>query len=46
MTGHGRSKAPQVAESMHQVKLAVQSNLVSALKLELTKIQRLVGGSC
>lgn len=43
-TGHGHSKAPQVAESMHQVKLAVQSNLVDALKLELTKIQRLVGG--
>ena len=43
-TGHGRSKAPQVAESIHQVKLAVESNLVEALKLELTKIQGLEGG--
>jgi len=45
-TGHGRSKALQVAESIHQVKLAVESNLVEALKLELTKIQELEGGDC
>jgi phosphate acyltransferase len=45
-TGHGRSKARQVAESIYQVKLAVESNLVEALKLELTKIQELAGGDC
>ncbi len=43
-TGHGRSKAPQVAKSIHQVKLAVEANLVESLKLELTKIQELEGG--
>ena len=42
--GHGRSKAPQVAKSIRQVKLAVEANLVESLKLELTKIQELGGG--
>jgi fatty acid/phospholipid biosynthesis enzyme len=42
--GHGRSKAPQVAKSIRQVKLAVEANLVESLKLELTKVQELGGG--
>ena len=33
--GHGRHKAPQVANSIGMAKLAVESNLVEELKLEL-----------
>ena len=43
-TGHGRSKAPQVAKSIYQVKLAVESNLVESLKLGLRKMQELEEG--
>ena len=39
--GHGRSKAPQVAESIHQVKLVVEANLIGAMRAELTKMQEL-----
>ena len=39
--GHGRSKASQVTEAIHQVKLAVEANLTEALRSELTKIQEL-----
>ena len=35
--GHGRSKAPQVAEAINMAKLAVESNLVEELKTELQK---------
>ena len=37
--GHGRSKAPQVTESIHQVKLVVEANLIEELRLELGKLQ-------
>jgi glycerol-3-phosphate acyltransferase PlsX len=37
--GHGRAKAPQVAKSIHQVKLAVEANLVEELRTELKKIR-------
>jgi glycerol-3-phosphate acyltransferase PlsX len=37
--GHGRSKAPQVAKSISQVKLAVEANLVEELRTELKKIR-------
>jgi len=36
--GHGRSKAAQIAESIHQVKLAVESNLLEEIRLELRKL--------
>lgn len=36
--GHGRSKAAQIAESIHQVKLAVEANLLEEIKLELSKL--------
>jgi glycerol-3-phosphate acyltransferase PlsX len=36
--GHGRSKAPQVTESIHQVKLAVEANLLEEIRLELRKL--------
>ena len=39
--GHGRSKAPQVTEAIHQVKLAVEANLIEALQSELVKMQEL-----
>ncbi len=37
--GHGRSKAPEVADSIHQVKLAVEANFLGELKSELGKLQ-------
>jgi len=37
--GHGRSKAPQVTESIHQIKLAVEANLIQELRTELRKIK-------
>jgi glycerol-3-phosphate acyltransferase PlsX len=36
--GHGRSKAAQVAESIRQVKLAVETNLLEEIRLELGKL--------
>ena len=35
--GHGRCKAPQVANAIEMAKLAVESNLVEELKLELER---------
>jgi len=37
--GHGRSKAPEVAEAIHQVNLAVEANFLGELKSELGKLQ-------
>ncbi len=37
--GHGRSKAPEVADSIHQVKLAVEADFLGELKSELGKLQ-------
>jgi glycerol-3-phosphate acyltransferase PlsX len=37
--GHGRSEAPQVADAINVAKLAVESNLVEELKLELGKVR-------
>jgi glycerol-3-phosphate acyltransferase PlsX len=37
--GHGRSKAPQVANAIHIAKTAVESNLVEELKTELKKVR-------
>ena len=37
--GHGRSKAPEVAESIRQTKLAVEANFLGELKSELGKSQ-------
>ncbi len=37
--GHGRSHAPQVASAIQMAKLAVQSNLVEELKLELGRVK-------
>ena len=37
--GHGCSKAPEVADSIHQVKLAVEANFLGELKSELGKLQ-------
>ncbi len=37
--GHGRSKAPQLATAIHQVKLAVETNLVEELTAELAQIK-------
>jgi glycerol-3-phosphate acyltransferase PlsX len=36
--GHGRSKAPQLAEAIRQAKLAVKTNLIEELKAELEKV--------
>ena len=36
--GHGRSKAPQLAEAIRQAKLAVETNLVQELKAGLVKV--------
>jgi len=44
--GHGHSKAPQVTESIRQVKLTVEANLVEAMRSELRKIQELGEGDC
>jgi len=38
--GHGRSKAPQVANAIRLAKQAVESNLVEELKLELGKLRK------
>jgi len=37
--GHGRSKAPQVTETIHQVKLAVEANLLEEIRSELGKLR-------
>ena len=37
--GHGRSKAPEVADSIHQVKLAMEADFLGELKSELGKLQ-------
>lgn len=37
--GHGRSKAPEVADSIHQVRLAVEADFLGELKSELGKLQ-------
>ena len=37
--GHGRSHAPQLASAIQMAKLAVESNLVEELKLELGKVK-------
>ena len=37
--GHGRSKAPQVANAIHIAKMAVESNLVEELKTELKRVR-------
>lgn len=37
--GHGRSLAPQLASAIQMAKLAVESNLVEELKLELGKVK-------
>jgi phosphate acyltransferase len=37
--GHGRSKAPQFAESIRQVKHAIEANIVGEIKTELEKLQ-------
>jgi len=37
--GHGRSKATQVANAINIAKMAVESNLVEELKLELRKLE-------
>jgi len=37
--GHGRSKAPQLAEAIRQAKLAVETNLVQELKAALAKVR-------
>lgn len=37
--GHGRSKAPEVADSIHQVKLAVEADFLGELQSELGKLQ-------
>jgi len=37
--GHGRSKSSEVAESIHQAKLAVEANFLGELKSELGKLQ-------
>ena len=37
--GHGRSKAPEVAEAIHQVKSAVEANFLGELRSELGKLQ-------
>jgi phosphate acyltransferase len=37
--GHGRSKAPQLAEAIRQAKLAVEANLIQELKVELAKLR-------
>lgn len=36
--GHGRSRAAQITESIRQVKLAVEANLLEALREELIKV--------
>jgi glycerol-3-phosphate acyltransferase PlsX len=36
--GHGRSKAPQVAESIRQIKLAVEANLLEEIRSGLGKL--------
>jgi glycerol-3-phosphate acyltransferase PlsX len=36
--GHGRSKAPQVANAIRMAKMAVETNLVGEIKLELRKL--------
>jgi len=37
--GHGRSKAPQLAEAIRQAKLAVETNLIETLRAELVKME-------
>ena len=37
--GHGRSHAPQLASAIQMAKLAIESNLVEELKLELGKVK-------
>jgi fatty acid/phospholipid biosynthesis enzyme len=37
--GHSRSKSSEVAESIHQVKLAVEADFLGELKSELGKLQ-------
>ncbi|MCD6599657.1 MAG: phosphate acyltransferase PlsX [Dehalococcoidia bacterium] len=39
IVGHGRSKAPQVADAIHIAKTVVTSNLVEELKTELGNLQ-------
>ena len=36
--GHGRYKAPQVTNTIHVARMAVESNLVEEIKLELGKL--------
>jgi len=42
--GHGHSRAPQVTKSLHQIKLAVEANLIQTLRAELVQMQELVKG--
>lgn len=37
--GHGRSRAPQITESIRQVKLAVEANLLEEIRSELGKLR-------
>ncbi|MEA3442594.1 MAG: phosphate acyltransferase PlsX [Chloroflexota bacterium] len=37
--GHGRSKAPQVADAIRMAKMMVETNLVEELKLELGRVK-------
>jgi len=40
--GHGRSKAPQLAMSIHQAKLAVERKLIETIREELAKMEKSV----